>query len=238
MLCLALNAHFPFSRAYSAPSGKDASSRSRRAEAPSLAPESAQEDLFFEAVSETYLPLLEMFDRLAAAGIPFRMALSISPILGQMLGDRHFASKCAARMDRRIAFGERAASGRGREAELARIFLDREIDARAAFSSRYSGGILGALAHHARRGRVEIVGACATGAFLPFFRSFPEALRAQLEVGLAFDKNDLGAFPSGFWLPGLGWAEGLDSFLLEYGLEYAIVDARGFVFGNPPPSRG
>ena len=38
-----------------------------------------EEDWYFEALSETYLPLLDVFEKLAS--IPFRVTLSLSPTL-------------------------------------------------------------------------------------------------------------------------------------------------------------
>ena len=38
-----------------------------------------EEDWLYEAISETYLPLLRVFDRAADEGIPFRISLTMSP---------------------------------------------------------------------------------------------------------------------------------------------------------------
>ncbi len=46
-----------------------------------------EEDWLFEAISETYLPLLRTFNRLKSDSIPFRLTLSMSPTLAAMLSD-------------------------------------------------------------------------------------------------------------------------------------------------------
>ena len=46
-----------------------------------------EEAWLFEAISETYLPLLRMFGRLEADSIPFRLTVSVSPTLAHMLQD-------------------------------------------------------------------------------------------------------------------------------------------------------
>jgi len=241
---LVLNAHFPFVKEYIVPPKKDPQAEESPplpSEIFSLNLESAEESLFFEAISETYLPLLEVLDRLEGDRVPFRLGLSVSPILGQMLSDNRLMKKYAAHLDRQISFGVRELErldGAGGQALLARRYLDQAIDRRAAFATRYEGSILNALGHYRRKEKIEILAAPATHAFLPFLSQFPESVQAQVEVGVSFFRHALGAPPKGFWLPELGWADGLDRFLRAYGFGFTIADSHGFVFGNPPPSRG
>ena len=51
-----------------------------------------EENWFFEAITETYLPLLLMLDGLAEDNIDFRLTLSITPTLAAMLGDSFLPS--------------------------------------------------------------------------------------------------------------------------------------------------
>src|SRR5438105_1624218 len=44
-----------------------------------------EEDWLFEAISETYIPLLQMMQRLVSEGVPFKLTLSITPTLAAML---------------------------------------------------------------------------------------------------------------------------------------------------------
>ncbi len=67
-VCLVLHAHLPFVR---------------HPEEPRF----LEEDWLFEAVAETYLPLLEAFRRLREQGVPFRLSMSFSPSLCEMLAD-------------------------------------------------------------------------------------------------------------------------------------------------------
>ncbi|MCL2191063.1 MAG: DUF1957 domain-containing protein [Treponema sp.] len=240
---LVLNAHFPFVREYVVPPKKDSQAEAAPppSEEESLALESAEEGLFFETISETYLPLLEVMDRLEGDRVPFRLGLSVSPILGQMLCDERLMKKYAAHLDRQISFGvreiERLGHGDERSA-LVRRCLDRAIDRRAAFVTRYEGSVVNALNYYRRKEKIEILAAPATHAFMPFLCGFPESVQAQVEVGLSFYRYAMGVSPRGFWLPGLGWAGDLDPFLRSYGFGFTIADSHGFVFGDPPPSRG
>ena len=61
-----------------------------------------EERWFFEAVVDSYLPLIEMMDRLLEDEVPFHLTLSLSPTLLAMLEDsrlkkrlrRHLTSLC------------------------------------------------------------------------------------------------------------------------------------------------
>lgn len=46
-----------------------------------------EENWLFEAISESYVPLLQMMQRVLRRGIRFQITLSVSPTLGAMLGD-------------------------------------------------------------------------------------------------------------------------------------------------------
>ncbi len=44
-------------------------------------------DWLYEAAAETYLPLLDVFERLADEGIPARVSVSFTPVLMEQLKD-------------------------------------------------------------------------------------------------------------------------------------------------------
>jgi len=58
-----------------------------------------EEDWLYEAISETYLPLLKIFDRLTDEGIPFRISLTMTPPLVAMLRDELLMARYARRLD-------------------------------------------------------------------------------------------------------------------------------------------
>ena len=85
------------------------------------APGSVEESWFFEVLSETYLPLLEMFDRLEGDHIPFRAGIVISPIFGQMLCDEYLLKKFIAYLDNQIDFGKQEMERAKRQPDLLRL---------------------------------------------------------------------------------------------------------------------
>ena len=257
-ISVVLNAHLPFVKKFTPPPRRPAplieepspGSESgelgdKEGEIPTeihdLTPETAEESWFFEALSETYLPLLEVFDRLEGDHVPFRVGLSVSPIFAQMLSDESLLEKFTAYLDNQIEFGQREMErvrDQGATFLLAKRYFDQAVERRAVFTTRYEGNIIKAFDFFRRRRKVEFLATSATHAFLPFLCAYPEALQAQLEVAITSYRHSLGLIPQGFWLPEHGWVKELDPFLRSYDFGYTIADSHGFVFGSPPPSRG
>ena len=46
-----------------------------------------EEDWLFEAITESYIPLLQMMQRLVNDGVPFKLTMSLTPTLCAMLQD-------------------------------------------------------------------------------------------------------------------------------------------------------
>jgi len=205
-------------------------------------PDHPEQELgFFESLSETYIPLLEVFDRLDRDHIPFRMGLSLSPILCHMLTDERLIQRYLDYTDRQIEFGagelERTA-GKGELHSLVKLFYDRVVDKRVYFTERYEKNILKGFDYYQKKGRLELLATSATNAFLPFYTAYPEAIQAQFEVAISVYRNNFGKYPQGFWLPELGWAAELDPWLRSYNFSYSIVDAHALAFARPAAEKG
>ena len=202
---------------------------------------SPQERWFFESLSETYIPLLEVFDRLDRDHIPFRMGLSLSPTLCHMFCDELLIQRYLDYTGKQVEFGERELERTSGDIELQKLvkhFHDRIIEKRAFFTGRYESNILKGFDYYQKKGRLEILATAATHAFLPFYTACPEAVQAQLEVAIASYRTYFGRHPSGFWLPELGWKEELDSWLRSYNFSYTIVDAHALAFARPYAEKG
>ena len=79
-----------------------------------------EEDWLFEAISETYLPLLRVFNRLRDDGIPFRITLSMSPTLSAMLTDELLQERYVKYCESRLELAGREAERR----QLTVMFCD------------------------------------------------------------------------------------------------------------------
>ena len=201
----------------------------------------SQEYWFFESLSETYIPLLETFERLDRDRIPFRVGLSLSPALCHMLTDELLIQRYLDYTDRQIEFGAEELERSAADKELyplVKLFYDRIVDKRVLLTERYERNLLKGFEYFQKKGRVELLGTAATHAFLPFYTAYPEAIQAQFEVSISTYRSNFGKTPQGFWLPELGWNEGLDSWLRAYNFGYTILDAHALVFARPFAKKG
>ncbi len=66
-----------------------------------------EEDWLFEAISETYLPMLRMFNRLLVDKVKFKITFSISPTLSAMLTDDLLMKRYVKYLENRIELGEK-----------------------------------------------------------------------------------------------------------------------------------
>ncbi|MDR1128134.1 MAG: hypothetical protein LBL20_02390, partial [Treponema sp.] len=196
---------------------------------------SYEEPWFFETISETWLPLLAVFDRLDRDRIPFRVSIALSPVLGFMLSDEILVGRYLEYVDRQIEFGakelERTA-GSPRLYALARQYYDQIVEKRILFTERYEKNILRVFDFYQKKGRLEILTTAATHPFLPLYAPFPEAVQAQMEVAISSHRHFFGKNPQGFWLPELGWSPELDEYLRSYNFSYTVVDTHGALLGK------
>ena len=87
-----------------------------------------EEDWFYEAVTETYLPLLEMWRRLAWDSVPCRMTINLSPTLLTMFRDPLLMERYERRLERLLELVEKEVGRtrwQGEFNETARHYQDR-----------------------------------------------------------------------------------------------------------------
>jgi len=204
-------------------------------------PRFLEERWLFEAISDTYLPLLRVFERFEADKVPFRLAISFSPTLCEMLSDPFLRDRYLEHLDRLIELGSREVARTESDPHLnrrARFYYDRAVEDRVLFAERYEKDLLKAFDFYHKKGRLELLTTAATHAFLPFLSAQPEALQAQIELALSTHRAYFGKNPAGFWLPELGWFPGADALLRSYNFSYAVVDTHGLIFADPTPEKG
>ncbi|MDR1307295.1 MAG: DUF1957 domain-containing protein [Treponema sp.] len=201
---------------------------------------SAGEQNFFESLSETYIPLLMLFDSLERDGVPFRLSMALSPSFCSMLHSRKRMGRYLAWLERRIAFGDEELKRCKSRPELflAEFYRDQDLERRDFLTLRCGMNPLGAFDGFQKRGRLEFLTSSATHAFLPFYVSMGEALRAQIETALVHHRHYLGKNAAGFWLPELGWTGALGSYLRAYHFTYTVADTHALVLGSPPARGG
>jgi 1,4-alpha-glucan branching enzyme len=196
-----------------------------------------EEDWLFEAISETYIPLMDMLGRLAADRVPVRLTLTVSPPLAEMLADPLLQTRYLRHVNRLVELAGREVSrcaGNALQARTARMYLDHFIRARDLFDRRFGRNLLAALGGLQEQGVLEIITGCATHAFLPLVL-LRGARRAQVRAAVRNHQRHFGRTPRGFWFAECGYAPGDDELLAEAGLDYFFIDTHGALFGQPRP---
>jgi len=203
-------------------------------------PEFLEEDWLYEAITETYLPLLEAFDRCANEGIPFRITMTMTPPLVGMLRDELLMGRYAIRLDKLCELADKEVArtyGDGKMARLAWHTREHLYHLRRVFHDQYHRDLVGAFKRLQDTGFLEIITCGATHGFLPLMNHL-EAQRAQIQVAAAHYRQHFGRDPRGIWLPECGYAPGIDKLLAAENIRFFFVDSHALLHAAPRPRRG
>jgi len=191
----------------------------------------------FEAITETYLPLLAMFDRIVKDQVPCRITMSITPTLGSMLQDPLLVERYISHLGRMIELAEKELERTRFQPEfypLAQMYHEMFVNGLDAFVGKYGGNLVAAFAKLQEQGVLEIIASAATHGYLPLMdRS--TAVDAQINVGVSWYREQFHRDPEGFWLPECGYTPGIDQILRKYGIQYTILDTHGVMHSRPKP---
>ena len=220
-----------------------------------------EEEWLLEAVAESYLPLLQVLERLVLQGISPKVTIGLTPVLLEQLADSRFAPTLLAYLEQksRAAREDRRAFQEKQEPYLARLAgLWEELYRRttAFFTNDLSADLISALRRLQNQGQVEILASAATHAYLPLL-GLDASVRTQVEIGTTCYQRHFRAHPQGFWLPECAYRpashwtpplagieglrpadrQGVDQFLSATGIRYFMVDSRQLKSSPPDYER-
>ena len=204
-------------------------------------------DWLNEAASETYIPLLGVFNRLVEEGHLPRVVVGISPVLAEQLAAPSFKEGLRGYVKRKIeAAREDGAQfekwGRPTMKRLAEMWEDYFTNILDLFDNTYRGDLITAFKRLQDMGAIEIITCAGTHGYLPLLGE-DSAIKAQIRVGVKTYEKYFDRHPRGLWLPecayrpryqwrypldGFGderMRKGIEEFLHEDGIEYFIVDS-------------
>lgn len=199
-----------------------------------------EESWLYEAISETYLPLLALLRGWRRDGIRGCLTLTLSPTLCAMLQDdllrrrydRHLATllELATRETYRTQW---EADFRG----LATFYRQRFEDLQHLWQA-CGGDLVAAFREFQDAGLLEIATTAATHGLLPLFAAHPSSIRGQILTARDDYRRCFGRDPAGIWLPECAYIRNLDGFLREAGLRWFVVDTHGLLNATPRPRHG
>ncbi len=197
-----------------------------------------EESWLYEAITETYIPLLDMLERLARDRVPCRLTMSLTPPLLNMLSDPLLQDRYLHRLDRLIELAvkeqERTRSDPALH-PLAVMYLQLFTHSRTVFAERYGRDLIQAFRHFQEAGILELIACAATHGYLPLLQVNEKAARAQIRIGVEEYRRFFGRSPLGFWLPECAYYPGVDVLLKDYGIQYFVVDTHAIVYATPRP---
>src|SRR6516164_4361550 len=130
-LCLVLHAHLPFVRH---PEYDDF----------------LEEDWLYEAITETYIPLLDVFEGLERDGVDWRMTMSVTPTLASMLADPLLQYLYLRHLDNLLALTVKELERTPWEPQfhtLAQMYHRRFSRCREVFVNQYHNNLLHGFKH-------------------------------------------------------------------------------------------
>lgn len=203
-------------------------------------PGAFEERWLFEAVIESYLPLIRMLERLRDDGVAGRLTVSLSPTLCAMLDDDALLERCARHMSALIdltAREERRHAWDVRFRRLATRWRRRLTELSEDFEHRRRR-LLPSFDRLARDGVLELITTAATHGYLPLLGMEPPAAQAQIRIGMAEHRRRFQTAPVGFWPPELGLAPGLENDVVAAGAAWICADAHAALWADRRPHYG
>jgi 1,4-alpha-glucan branching enzyme len=200
-----------------------------------------EEDWFFEGITESYIPLLRMMQRLVNDAVPFKITMSFTPTLCAMLQDQLLRERYVRHLDALIdlAAGEQSRNRKHPQIrDLADFYFELFSENRRLFVDEWKCDLLSVFRELRDTGALEIIASAATHGVLPILQQqASQAARAQVRIGREVYVDLFGAEPCGFWLPECAYAPGLEAIFQEANIRWFVLDAHGLLFGKPRPHR-
>ena len=200
-----------------------------------------EEQWLFEAMSETYIPLLLNFQKLEEEKVKFRLTMTMTPPLLYMLDNKLLQKRYIKYLKKHIELCEKEVKRTVYDArlnELSKYYLDRYTNDLHVFKDVYNSNLINGFKHFQDAGFLEIITCGATHGYFPILYVNPNTVRAQIAVGVESYKKFFGKNPRGIWLPECGYVPEADKFLKEFGIEYVITESHGILYADPAPVYG
>lgn len=202
-------------------------------------PDFLEEDWFFEAMCETYISLLDVYERLTNEGIDFRVTMSLTPPLCNMMADPLLNDRFRNYVYKRIELTEKEiVRTRNTPFYKAALMYEQKFKRiRQLYEDYYHGNVLNGFKKFQNLGKIEIITCCATHGFLPL-QLRKEAVNAQIKIATDDYFEKFGKMPRGIWLAECAYNPGDDYFLKEYGIRFFFLETHGILYGTPRPRFG
>ena len=200
-----------------------------------------EERWLYEAISETYIPLITYFSKLVEENVKFRITMSLTPPLLEMLSNKVQQEKYIRYLEKQIELCskeiERTKYNQD-ENNVSRYYFDRYSNDLYLFRDVYNCNLIEQFKRLQDAGVIEIITCCATHGFLPMLVATEKNLDIQIKYGVSIYEKYLGRKPRGIWLAECGYVPEVEKYLKKYGIEYFLTEMHGVIYARPVPVYG
>ncbi|MGF1458785.1 MAG: glycoside hydrolase family 57 protein [Leptolyngbyaceae cyanobacterium] len=199
-----------------------------------------EEEWLFEAITETYVPLITMFEGLQQDGVDFKLTMSLTPPLVSMLRDPLLQDRYdehLSKLEDLIAMEVDRNEHNGHLRYLAEHYASEFSHVRSVWE-KYDRDLVKAFKKFQDSNNLEIITCGATHGYLPLMKMYPQAVWAQIQVAVESYAEHFDRPPNGIWLPECAYYEGVDRMLADAGLRYFLTDGHGILYARPRPRFG
>jgi 1,4-alpha-glucan branching enzyme len=199
-----------------------------------------EEEWLYEAITETYVPLLQAFDGLKRDGIDFKITMSMTPPLVSMLMDPLLQDRYDEHLSQLEELAEREIDRHAKNSHMKYLaeYYAQEFNKVRNTWEACDRNIIGEFRKHLESGNLEIITCGATHGYLPLMKMYPQAVWAQIQTACEHYEETFGRAPKGIWLPECAYYEGLERMLADAGLRYFLTDGHGVLYARPRPRFG
>lgn len=200
-----------------------------------------EEKWFYEAVTETYIPLLWTLEKLLEDGVEFKITLSLSPTLISMMNDNLLRHRYVHQLEKLIELAHREVERTRYQPEFnssALMYLDLFSHNHYLFTEKYHWDLVRGFKRLQDAGKLEIITTGATHGYFPLLGINREVIYAQVAVAVQNYEENFGQRPKGFWLPECAYHPGDDQILRKFGIKYFIVENHSILYASPRPKYG
>lgn len=200
-----------------------------------------EEQWLFEAISETYIPLLTNFEMLVNEKVDFRITMSVTPPLLYMLDNQLLQQRYIKYLEKHIELSEKEIKRtmhNKKENDLAKYYFERYSNDLEIFRDKFNCNLIQGFKYFQDIGVLEIITCGATHGYFPILYTTEQTIKAQIGVGVQTYKKYFGKNPKGIWLPECGYIPECDKYLKEFGIDYIIMESHGILYANPAPVFG
>ncbi|AAL81517.1 DUF1957 domain-containing protein [Pyrococcus furiosus DSM 3638] len=199
------------------------------------------EEWVFEAIAETYIPLLMEFEKLRNKGVNFKLVISFSPVLLEQLNDEYMKKEFEKYITRKLELmKEDLTKYTNDQLKKAIAYMITYFEDVYRYWKEINGDIIGKFREFQEAGYLEIITSAATHGYLPLLGR-DEAIEGQIANAIKTYEKYFQRRPRGMWLPECAyrpdgywrspstgevvWRKGIEHFLKKYGIDYFFVES-------------